>query len=412
MASCSHLFTILIVNSLCISFRKSARGVDLCTKFSLFSWDKNMKIQSEHQPKCPIFKADSTKKMVTNSESKVELNQSVKVTTQRTLTESCNIMKRLSLIALAFAAPLAVMADTVFSDTFGSGSTLNGTPTAPTATTAAYQNWTQGATPASYTIASGALHFAARNTASAFSEVQAQFASTPVTLATTGDYLDLVLVFTDTSHVLLSAQSASAQLDIGLYNSSGVLPLKGGRFDTATTATDGAAGYVGYIGRLFLNGNANVITRPAQSAGVANTNQDLLFNAAGSGAFKDPTGTQIGTTTATGFTTGLTQGSQYTIDYKLMLSASGLAITESLYDVNNTLLASQTDIANGATLVTSTIDSLAFGWRHTGATSEASSLDINSILVTDLIQQVPEPGSAVLFCGCLGLLAVVRRFRR
>ena len=321
-------------------------------------------------------------------------------------------MKRLSLIALAFAAPLAVMADTVFSDTFGSGSTLNGTPTAPTATTAAYQNWTQGATPAGYTIASGALHFAARNTASVFSEVQAQFASTPVTLATAGDYLDLVLVFTDTSHVLLSAQNASAQVDIGLYNSGGVLPLQGGRFDIATSATGGAAGYVGYIGRLFLNGNANVITRPAQSSVTANTNQDLLFNNAGSGAFKDPTGTQIGSTAAIGFTSGLTQGSQYTIDYRLTLaSATTLSITESLYDANNTLLASQTDTASGATFLTSSIDSLAFGWRHTGAT-EASSLDINSILVTDLIQQVPEPGSAVLFCGCLGLLAVVRRFRR
>ncbi len=352
--------------------------------------------------------------MVTNPESKVELSESVKVTTvttQRTPKERCNVMKRLSLIALAFAAPFAVMADTVFSDTFGSGSTINGTPTAPTATTAAYQNWSQGANPASYSIASGALHFAARNTASVFSEVQAQFASTPVTLATAGDYLDLTLVFTDTSNVLLSGQNASAQLDIGLYNSSGVLPLQGGRLDTATSATGGAAGYVGYIGRLFLNGNANVITRPAQTAGFANTNQDLLFNNAGSGAFKDPTGVQIGSTTATGFTTGLTQGSQYTLDYKLALSASGLVVTESLYDGNNTLLASQTDTASGATLVTSSIDSLAFGWRRT-ATAAASSLDVNSILVTDLIQQVPEPGSAVLFCGGVGLLAVVRRFRR
>ena len=321
-------------------------------------------------------------------------------------------MKRLSLFVLAFTAPMIVLGDTVFSDTFGDGSTINGTPTAPTANTAAYQNWTQGANPSGYSIAPGALHFAARSTSSVFSEVQAQFAATPVTLTTIGDYINLVLVFTDTSHVMLSAQNASAQLDIGLYNSGGVLPLTGSRLDSGSAATGGAAGYVGYIGRLFLNGNGGVITRPVQSGGANSSDQDLLFNGAGSGAFNSPTGAALGASTATGFT-GLTEGSQYTISYTITLSGlNTLTVDESLYSgasVGGTPIAIWSNVASGGTFLTDSFDALAFGWRH-HYVSEASSLDINSITVTDLIQPVPEPSSLVLFCGSIGLLALVRRF--
>lgn len=44
--------------------------------------------------------------MMTNPKSKVELNQPVEVTTQRTLTESCNIMKRLSLVLVGVGCML------------------------------------------------------------------------------------------------------------------------------------------------------------------------------------------------------------------------------------------------------------------------------------------------------------------
>lgn len=319
-------------------------------------------------------------------------------------------MKRAFLVALTLATPLAVMADTVFSDTFGSGSTINGTPTAPTANTAAYQNWSQGAVPAGFSINPNALHFTGRTTTSVFAEVQAQFASTPVTLVTVGDYVDLTLVFTDTLNVLLAGQNSSSQLTIGLYNSGGVLPLTGARLDAAGFPTGGAAGYLGYIGRLMLNGNASIITRPVQSGGANSSDQDLLFNNAGGGAFNSPTAAQIGTTTATGFTTGLTQGSQYTLDYRLTLSGAGLDITESLYDSSSTLLATQTQTASGGTFLTSSIDSLAFGWRRSGPDSQGSSVDLNSILVTT---NVPEPTTLALsVLGGLGLLALRNRKQR
>jgi hypothetical protein len=332
-------------------------------------------------------------------------------------------MKRVLLVvatALAMASS-SVMADTVFSDTFGSGSTINSTPTAPTANSASYQNWSQGANPANFSIASGALHFEARNTTSVFSEVEAQFASTPVTLATAGDYVNLTLVFTDTLGVMLSGQGGSAQLTLGLYNSGGVLPMQGSRLDAGTAYTGGAAGYVGYIGRLMLNGNGNILTRSAQTyvgagTGDLSRNQDLIFNGAGSGAFNSPTATAVGLTTATGFTTGLTQGGIYTLDYNITLTGvNTLTITESIYSgntVSGTPLATWSSVASGATYLTSSFDSLAFGWRRNVSAATASSVDVGSILVTDYIQNVPEPGSAMLLGGGLGLLALIRRFRR
>lgn len=321
------------------------------------------------------------------------------------------IMKSTYLTILALALPLASFGDTVFSDIFENGSTINSTPTAPTSTSASYQNWTQGANPANFTIASGALHFEARNTASVFSEVQAQFASSPISLLTVGDSISLQLVFTDTSHVLLAGQNASAQLDIGLYNSGGVLPLTGSRLDAGTAATGGAAAYTGYISRFFLNGNANIINRPVQSGGANSSDQDLLFNNAGGGAFNSPTATQIGTTTATGFTTGLTQGNQYTIDLSISLtSLTAETITWSLYDgvgTGGTLLATQS--VNDSSLFATSFDAFAFGWRHTGST-EPSSLTINSILIADNLAPVPEPTTIALSAlGGFGLLVLRRK---
>jgi len=347
----------------------------------------------------------------------VRIGSTSKVTVQRTLIEnSNNIMKRLFLVALSLVAPLTVMGDTVFSDTFGSGSTINGTPTAPTASTAAYQNWSQGAVPAGYTIASGDLHFAARNTASVFAELQAQFTSTPITLATIGDSVDLTIVFTDTANILNSADNTSAQLTVGLYNSGGVLPLTGSRLDSGSAATGGAAGYLGYIGRMYMNGNSSILTRPAQSGGATSTDQELLFNNAGTGAFNSPTATAVpGNAFTPGVTTSLANGSTYTLNYQITLSAaSTLTISNALYSgssVAGTPLFTDIATASGATLLTTNFDALAFGWRHTGP-GEASSVDISSITVNDLIQAVPEPTVFALSAfGGLGLL-VMRRWQR
>ena len=325
-------------------------------------------------------------------------------------------MKRLFLVALSLVAPLTVMAGTVFSDTFGTGSTINGTPTAPTSTTASYQNWSQGANPSGYTIASGDLHFAARNTASVFAELQAQFTSTPISLLTIGDSVDLTIVFTDTANILNSADNTSAQITVGLYNSGGTLPLTGARLDANSFSTGGAAGYLGYIGRIYMNGNSSIITRPAQSGGANSSDQDLLFNNAGSGAFNSPTASAVpGNAFTPGVTTSLANGSTYTLDYQITLSALGtLTISNALYSGSSVNPANVlfTDIATTNSPLTTSFDALAFGWRHTGP-GEVSSVDISSITVNDVIASVPEPTIFTLTAfGGFGLLALCRWQRR
>lgn len=315
-------------------------------------------------------------------------------------------------VGAIMVAPLASHATIIFSDTFGSGSTINGTPFSPTANSASYQNWSQGANPANFSIASGALHYEARNTSSVFAEVQAQFAATPISLTTVGDYFHLTLTFTDTLNVLLAGQNASSQLTIGLYDSGGVLPLTGSRLDVAGFASGGASNWVGYINRIFLNGNGNILTRSAQN-GDLSRNQELLFNNAGTGAFNAPTATSV-TANTSSFTGGLTQGNQYTLDYRIELTgASTLTISNALYagaSVAGSPLYSIIGVASGATFLTSDFDAFAFGWRRT-ATAAASSLDINSITVE--AQLVPEPSAiALIGVGATALIGFYRRFRR
>jgi hypothetical protein len=326
-------------------------------------------------------------------------------------------MKRLSLIALSFTMPLAVMASPVFSDTFGSGSTVDQAPGTPTATSATYETWSQASGQAAATVNPGALSFSTVSTTSTFGEVQAQFVNAPITMATIGDSITLTLVFTDTANIM-TAGNTSALLAIGLYNSGGTMPLQGpGLVGGGAFATGGAAGYLGYIGRVYANGNQNYITRPVQTGGSNSSDQDLLFNNASNGnSFNSPTGSFIGGTTLT-TERFLTQGNQYGIVYQLQLASGAVNISESMYNYDGSgnqgsEIWGTSVTASGATLVTTNIDSLAFGYRRSQSPSGTSTMTINSILVTDSITPVPE--ASVFALSGFGLLALgmVRRWKR
>jgi hypothetical protein len=328
-----------------------------------------------------------------------------------------NTFRNCAALAAIVLAPLPSFADTIFSDTFGAGSTINAAPAAPTANSASYQTWAQGANPANFSVGPGALHFEARNTSSVFAEVQAQFASSPVALASVGDYVHFTMVFTDTLNVLLAGQNASSQLTVGLFSSGGSLPHQGSRLDAGTDQTGGAAGWNGYINRIFLNGNANVLLRGPQATvgatGDLSRNQDLLFNNAGTGAFNSPTATSIGSLTS-GFTSGLTQGNQYTMDFWVMMTAPGtLTVSNTLYSgvgaVGPNMLFNEVANATGANVISGGFDGFGFGWRRTATTSGASSLDVNSIQVDT---NVPEPTVGVLSVAGLTSLVFVRRWLR
>jgi hypothetical protein len=134
---------------------KHGRRVTLPASLSWMGTSTNEGGSAPNRFQCPIFKADCKKKMMTNRENTVELNQPVKVRIQRTLIESCNIMKRLSLVAVGVGCLLFqnAQATLLFSEAFnynlgGLNGNVNGSST-----------WTTSGS-AGFNIVSGNLTYA------------------------------------------------------------------------------------------------------------------------------------------------------------------------------------------------------------------------------------------------------------
>jgi hypothetical protein len=326
--------------------------------------------------------------------------------------------------AFALTAPLAVMAQTtVFNDTFttGNDTVQSASPQDPTASSTSFEYFQQGAAPGTPVITTGSpgnLKLAGRTTSSSISEVQALFTTTPVTLTTVGDWIDLTVVFTDTQNIFPSASPST--LNIGLFNSGGSKPTTGVRLDASGSSTGGAIGWNGYVGRIGGTGGAasSIYTRATQGPGKTNPNQsqDVLFNgASGSSTYNNPAGVALTTGTPAQLDAGLTAASTYTLDYQISLSAAGtLAISEGLYSgssVNSAnILFSESGLAGTTNYLTGSFDAFALGWRF-NSTSAANSINIGSINVNDAIQSVPEPASVCLLGGG-ALLAVLLRRRQ
>ena len=303
---------------------------------------------------------------------------------------------------------------TIFNDTFGNGSTIQTAPSTPTANSTTYEIFQQGGTPANFSIGAGDLHFSGRNTQSVLTEAQALFTSSPVTLGTIGDSLNLSITFTDTASIFPSG--APSTLNIGLYNSHSSPPVTGVRLDSTGSGTGGAIGWDGYVARIGGTGGANsaIFTRPPQGPSTnPNQSQDVLFNgASGSGSYTNPTGMLVATTGGQ-LASGLTQASTYTLSYTITLTGAGtLTISNALIDSGNTVLLSQ--IGKTSASIETTFDALGFGWRYNNpppGVTAASSADISSIIVSDNISPVPEPSIfAIAGLAAAGLMR--RRLRR
>ncbi len=304
---------------------------------------------------------------------------------------------------------------TVFSDAFGAGSTLDGANTTPTATSTGYQIASTKSTTGS-SIGAGDLKVTFGSTSSGIAEIQALFSTSPISLTSVGDFVDLNITFTDTSGLLPGASSFIAG---GLYNSAGSAPVNNGQLASSgiggTTFPNGnAANWAGYVGliRPTTGSSSAIVTRPVQlgTAATPNTVQELIGNNfSASGGYNNPAGTSLHSQAAA---VALTTGAIYKYDFKVTLGAGNtLTVADTLTTADGlTTLFADSGTASGTNVIATSFDGLAFGDRS-GTAGSANTVDISQITVTDNMS-APEPG--VLALSGLGalVLAAARRFRK
>jgi polygalacturonase len=301
-------------------------------------------------------------------------------------------------------APVTVTSGSVFTDTF-STSTLNSvSPAAPTPTATAYEILSSKSWSPLPSISAGHLQFGIGATSSGLIEAQALFTNTPINLAPIpalddtnppsiiGNNVSLIVTFTDTAGIL----TQSSSLGFGLYDSGGGnFPVPGGLNGTLSgtgNATGNAQNWVGYVGQLSFTGmNSQIITRPAQT-GAGNNNQEAVTTGSGS-SYGNPV--TVGTASS-GPSLTLTAGNTYTEVLTITVaSPTSLAISNFLYagtSTNGTPLSQFGGIATNTTLLTTSFDALAIGWRSQQATgSTASAIDINQITIQDSVN-LPQSG--------------------
>ena len=233
----------------------------------------------------------------------------------------------------------------------------------------------------------GVLTINMAGTGSGYVETQALFSPSAVQLLP-NTYIEFTATFMPT-FILTNPGDV---LTFGFFNSGGSAPLNGllntGLVGTSTTfGTGGAQNWLGYNATIPLTGSSSkMTTRPAQAAG-SNLVQDVVLAPVNSsvGYSNGVNASSVGSLSTT-----LTNGSTYTLDYKLSLSADGLTLTAavSLYNGTgttgtgaNTLIGSYTGKFTGAAMVTKAFNALAFGWRADSGTSNPSNLKISALTV-------------------------------
>ena len=201
---------------------------------------------------------------------------------------------------------------TFFSDNFSNGSTTNAISMPGGTPAASFTSYDLASTKnalISNSIAPNDLRLAlAAATSSGFVEYQALFATNPVSLNVVGDYIEMDVVFTNTTDTIFSGTATGSSLDIGLYNSGSTFgantnyPVPGGALgnsglsgtSSSPFATGNCQPWQGYVGQILSNSAPQILTRPIQN-GTATTsaNQDLLGTGAGTGLYTNPGGTSL-----------------------------------------------------------------------------------------------------------------------
>ncbi|HLX72906.1 MAG TPA: glycosyl hydrolase family 28 protein [Verrucomicrobiae bacterium] len=279
---------------------------------------------------------------------------------------------------------LVTVTTNVLNDVFSSSTLNSASPAPPGAVSTSYELVSSKSWSPAPGIGAGDLRFGIAATTSGEIQAQALFANPPITLASVGESVSLVVTFTNTSGLL----TQSGTLGFGLYNSGGNFPVTGGLNGTATTnstsnAANNAQMWAGYVSQIaFTGGSSRIMTRPAQTTGtLANNDQDLVTSSSGSSSYNNPPGATVGASVGA---VALTTGNVYTELVTITLTGvNTLAITNSLYsgtDTNGTLMSQFGGVASGATYLTNAFDALAIGWRATASTSPTT-IDVNNIAI-------------------------------
>jgi len=312
---------------------------------------------------------------------------------------------------LAGILPMVVSAQTTFfSDNFTGASTVNSaTPANPTATSTAYEEISSKAWAPSAPVIGGHLKYGIVSTGTGIGQIQALFANSPVALFQNGDFVQLTIVFTNTSGGL----TAAGQFGIGLYNSGQVKPYPGGNssISTSSSLSGYAQNWQGYVGQINYGGAASrIMTRPSNSSTSTANNQDLISSGTSSSYAGAAT---VGSTVTTAVT--LTAGSTYTeVLYATLNGVNSVAVTNFLYSgagTGGTLLISFGGVATNTTFTTSAFDGLAFGYTSRAA-GASNTLDVASIQVAGVVSAptppniVTQPSGLTIATGGAGAFTV------
>jgi uncharacterized repeat protein (TIGR01451 family) len=300
---------------------------------------------------------------------------------------------RIAIALFAALAPCVSQATVFFSDTLTNGSTINSvSPANPTLTNTAYQvisAKTYSPTP-SISSTSSDLRFGIASTSSGAFEIQALFATNPIALVLPGDYIQLTIVFTNTTGLLALPGPGSSQLGIGLYNSGQAKPLPGGTNATTLLTNPGNANnWLGYVGQITSGAN-RIMTRPSQATAIDGWNQEVVLSGSSTATYRSQT--TVGSAVAG--TVTLTTNAPYTEVLTITMNdVNSLAITNILYsgpDTSGTVITNFGGIATNTTFLTGGFDAFALGYQ-TKVAGNPSLFDVFSVQVSGSVTAVSGP---------------------
>jgi len=310
-----------------------------------------------------------------------------------------------SFALLLAAAPLAATADTFFSDNFANGSTINSvTPVSPTANSASYETVSsQPWCPGTPTIAANDLQFGLTNANGGnICEIQAIFATSPITLVEPGDYIQLTIVFTNSSGIYCStAAGALTGVGFGLYNSGQVFPMAGGMNGTEGTgsASGGVQSWAGYMAFCCNTDSSlhnRIYSRPSNAANANSDNQDLVTQGSSTKSYSNNGGVSItaSLTPQVPASTNIVYTNVLTIT---LLGTGRLAITNNLYNSTN-LVTSLGGTNSSAAFTTAAFDGLAMGFykKSDPVGSPSNLVDVASITVSGSVTVISGPPTITL----------------